>query len=54
MERNMEYIDVNALPVHLFVKSPKQAKKVERQFITISTEPMTFKKSRRFKLPFAN
>ena len=28
MEQAVQKIDVNALPVHLFVKSPKQAKKI--------------------------
>ncbi len=41
--------DVDALPVHLFVKSQKQAKKLKKSTERISESPLTFKKTKSFK-----
>lgn len=41
--------DVDALPVHLFVKSQKQAKKLKKNTETISENPLTFSKARRIR-----
>ena len=51
MERINTTPDANSLPVHLFVKSPKQAKKIDRRMELTETEPIVFKKNKNFK-PF--
>jgi len=49
MENTYNNFDVNALPVHLFVKSQKEAKKIDKQSDMAQTEPYIFKKGKRFK-----
>jgi hypothetical protein len=41
-------IDVNALPVHLFVKSPKDAKRLSSSQPSVPVNPGPYRKARRF------
>jgi len=45
---NPKEVDVNALPVHLLVKSQKEAKKVKINAENFIDKPSTFRKSKRF------
>jgi hypothetical protein len=54
MSRSIKNIDVNELPVHLFVKSQKEAKKLNKQRYTEYTEVNLKEKSRRFWPVFVN
>jgi len=47
MERNNSSFNIDTLPVHLLVKSPKQAKKTEKQLEHAPTEHVIFKKGKR-------
>lgn len=52
MENSRNNIDINALPVHLFVKSQKQAKKLLKPEITRYSDLPSYGKSKRFKSSF--
>ncbi len=41
-------IDVNALPVHLFVKSPKEAKRLRYSQASVPVNPGPYRKAKRF------
>ena len=41
--------DTNDLPVHLLVKSPKEAKKVIKQQDIIQSEPVVYKRINKFR-----
>lgn len=48
MRDHMKDIDVNALPVHLFVKSPKEAKRRKSGQPSIPVNPGPYRKAKRF------
>ncbi len=48
MRDNLKEVDVEALPVHLFVKSPKEAKKVKKDEELMFVKPAPFRKGKRF------
>ena len=41
-------INVDALPVHLFVKSPKEAKRLRSSQVSVPVNPAPYKKAKRF------
>jgi|LakWasMet43_HOW7_FD_contig_21_18177_length_391_multi_5_in_0_out_0_1 hypothetical protein len=43
-------IDVNALPVHLFVKSQKEAKKLKKSTAEYVFRPVPFRRGKRFEV----
>lgn len=45
----LKEIDVNALPVHLFVKSQKEAKKIKKGASDPADKPGPFRKAKRFE-----
>jgi hypothetical protein len=45
----LKEVDVNALPVHLFVKSQKEAKKIRKESSYTADKPGTFRKAKRFE-----
>lgn len=48
-------IDVNAMPVHLFVKSPKQAKKVNKRIEPLpATDAYTYRRAQKLKYALAS
>jgi len=49
MENRYSNFDANTMPVHLFVKSQKQAKKVSSQSEPTQIVPIQFRKGKRFK-----
>ena len=48
MERNYNF-DVNVLPVHMFVKTPKEAKKIDKQRDVTHSEPVIYKREHKFR-----
>jgi hypothetical protein len=48
MRDNLKDVDVEALPVHLFIKSPKEAKKVKKDAGAVSLKPGPYIKAKRF------
>ena len=48
MEHNRKF-DVNVLPVHMFVKSPKEAKKLNKQPDATYSEPVIYKREHKFR-----
>ncbi len=49
MNNNLPNVDVNVMPVHLFVKSPKQAKKIGKYTYMTYRDPEIDRKNRRFQ-----
>jgi hypothetical protein len=47
-------IDVNAMPVHLFVKSPKQAKKIKRTEPLPAKDAYTYRRALKLKYALAS
>ncbi len=45
----LKEVDVNALPVHLFVKSQKEAKKIRKESSDTADKPGPFRKAKRFE-----
>lgn len=48
MSDSTKEIDVNMLPVHLFVKSPKEAKRQRSSQATVPVNPGPYRKAKRF------
>lgn len=46
-------VDVSAMPVHLFVKSPKEAKKIVKEEERTYFSPFVNRKQKRFKSALA-
>jgi ribosomal protein S17 len=54
MNNTNNHIDVSALPVHLFVKSQKEAKKIVAEDERTYFSPFVNRKQKRFKPALAN
>jgi hypothetical protein len=55
MEKQTEIIDVNTMPVHLFVKSPKQAKKLNKRIETLpAVDAYSYRRALKIKYALAS